>query len=341
MDLSRRNSGGALALLGAAFVVACGGQQKAASSTEAKPVRFVDKPQRPGKDRILVLTPFSENTFSLWNAMRDEVSEELDVVTLESTPALTTAALGARMDEVQPKCVILVGNSSARQFASLQDAREETPPSVVLMSSFASEVVAGIRNGTGIAYEVPGVTSFVRLRKLYERPVRRVGVIYRGTFGAFIDEQRGLAKLEEVELVGRAIDGTLAPRRVRLALKELLQGEHIDALWVINDNALLTPALLRGAWLPELRGYRLPVVVGVSSLVNSELNFGSVAVVPDHEALGVQAANLLFELLDEEWEIGDRSVELPLSVKTVVDMTQKEQLKMRPDAADFVDRPVT
>ena len=341
MDLSRRHSGGALALLGAAFVLACGGQKKAEAPGQAKAVSFLDKPVRPGKDRILVLTPFSENTYSLWNAMREEVSEELDVVTVESTPSLTSAELGGRIDAVQPKCVVLVGNTSARQFSALQDEREETPPSVVLMSSFASEVVAQIRNGTGIAYEVPGVTSFVRLRKLYERPVRRVGVVYRSSFSGFIDQQRTLAKLEEVELVGRAVDGPLAPRRVRLALKELLQGERVDALWVINDNALLTPSLLRGAWLPELRNYRLPVVVGVASLVNAELNFGSVAVVPDHEALGVQAANLLFELLDEEWEMGARDVELPLSVKTVVDMTQKEQLKMRSDASDFVDRPVT
>lgn len=273
--------------------------------------------------------------------MRDEVSDDMDVTTLEMTDEVTPESLMMRIESVKPSCVVLVGNQAVRTYRMLQSETKNTPPAIVAMSSFAKQLAADLRNTTGIAYEVPAVTSFVALRQLSEKPVHRVGVLYRPEFHRFVEREADLAEIEKVELVGRTLDGAISARSIRLALRDLLIKEKVDALWVLNDNALLDPAKIRDGWLPEARRSEVPVVVGVSSLVNPRLSFGSVAVVPDHTALGVQVANLLFELADADWQVDDREIELPLSVETVVDMTQSHVIQLTPDAVDHIDRQVS
>ena len=270
--------------------------------------------------------------------MRGELMEDLDIMTVEMTPAL--ADIARSVSETSPKCVVLVGNRAAHAYASYQTSVKDAPPAVVLMASFAQEMVDQLRSGVGIAYEVPGVTSFVALRRLFDRPAARVGVLYRPKLNRFVKKQVELAKMEKVEVVPKVIEGEPGARKIRLALRQLLDGEKVDAIWVLNDNSLLSENNLRGGWLPELRDTNLPIVVGVSSLVNAQLRFGSVAVVPDHEALGVQAANLIYDLWDENWQIENNHVELPLSVQTVVDMKQAASLDLLPEAKASIDRSV-
>lgn len=110
-------------------------------------------------------------------------------------------------------------------------------------------------------------------------------------------------------------------------------------MWVLNDNALLTHDAIAESWLPRLHETPVPVVVGVSALVHPEVEFGTFAVLPDHERLGSQAANLVFELADDQWQLKDRSVELPLSVKTVVDVGQlRDHFGLQPGALKKIDQ---
>ena len=84
---------------------------------------------------------------------------------------------------------------------------------------------------------------------------------------------------------------------------------------------------------------KLPVIVGVANLVNPDSPLGTLAVVPDHEAMGLQAANLIFELADDGWRVEAHPVELPLSVKTVVDVKMvRANFGLRQDALKHIDR---
>ena len=69
-------------------------------------------------------------------------------------------------------------------------------------------------------------------------------------------------------------------------------------------------------------------------------SFGTFAVLPDHVALGAQAAGLLFDIADESWQIaGDAQVQLPLSTTTAVDLVQaRAHFSLREDALRQVDR---
>lgn len=320
-------------------LMACSHPSVDVSTGEAP--KFVDRPAKAGREPILVLTPYAPSAHAMWSSMRDEVSDDMDVVTMEMHDGVSVEEVKMRLESVRPKCVVLIGNRAVRSYRALQKDLVDTPPAVVAMSSFAKQLSGDLRNTTGVAYEVPAVTSFVVLRQLSELSIAKVGVLYRPAFRSFVGAQAELAEMEQVRLVGRSLEGEVGPRGIRLALRDLLRKEKVDALWVLNDNALLDPKAIRDGWLPEARASEVPIIVGVSSLVNPRLKFGSIAVVPDHAALGVQVANLLFEISDDDWAVDDRGFELPLSVETVVDMTQSHIMQLVGDAPALIDRQVS
>ena len=66
----------------------------------------------------------------------------------------------------------------------------------------------------------------------------------------------------------------------------------------------------------------------------------AIAVLPDHPALGVQAAYILFDLADNNWILPpDVQVQLPLSTTTTLDFVQvRSRFSLRGDALQHVDR---
>ena len=150
-------------------------------------------------------------------------------------------------------------------------------------------------------------------------PIERVGVIYRKGFQRYIREQAALAKSEEIEVVAVEVPNDASAQDVGEALSGL--AKRVDALWVLNDNALLTPEHIRDGWLPPLDERPLPTIVGIPGLVTKDVRFGTFAVVPDLGALGVQAATLIFDLDHDGWQIADGlRIEEPHSVRTVLDV---------------------
>jgi putative ABC transport system substrate-binding protein len=197
-----------------------------------------------------------------------------------------------------------------------------------------------VQNATGIAYEVPGVIQFVKLRALISQPVRRVGVVYRSPFRSYVERERRLAAMEQVELKGEEIGRDPSQSAVQGAIADLLGRDAVDAIWVLNDNALLTPELISAAWVPAVSGDRhVPVIVGVASLLSKAYPVGSFAMVPDDQALGMQAANLVFDLADNGWKLQERGIKQPISIKTLVRFEEVEQhFGLKPGGLESVEQ---
>ena len=111
------------------------------------------------------------------------------------------------------------------------------------------------------------------------------------------------------------------------------------AAFLMFDNALVrSPDFVDEAWRAELSEAKLPLIVGVPNLVEPTSPLATLAVVPDHESLGLQAANLLFELSENDWQVERYPVELPLSVRTVVDLRLvRANFGLRPEALKHID----
>jgi hypothetical protein len=236
--------------------------------------------------------------------------------------------------------MVLMNNPTVAAYRSFQRAAGATrfPPAVIVMTSFLSGHLTHVVSATGVSYEVPLITVVTNLRKVIASPIERVGVILRSPQRAFVQREAELARREQITVTEQEVSADPNWSELRWALRRL-KG-RVDALWILNDDRLLSPRLITEGWLPGLneRPY-CPSIVGAASLVSSAQSFGTFAVLPDHAALGAQAAGLLFDLAENGWTVApDAQVQLPLSTTTTVDLVQaKKRFSLREDALRQVD----
>ncbi len=326
-----------------AVLASCGGSNQATAPKQPK-APFVKSVEVQGAESVLVFMANLPQTREIYGRLTEELSQELSVIAYEVHSNTTAEDLKKQISEVKPRCVVLMNNPTLKLYKTYQQSQPKGtkfPPAVVVMSSFLEEQYSSLENTTGIAYELPAVTLFTNLRSLLASPVKRVGVIYRPMFKRYLARQMRLAEQEHVETVGIQVSTHPSEREVRRALKQL-KAEGVDALWVLNDNALLTPKMISSAWLPGIKkAGQLPVIVGTSALLSAKNPFGTFAMVPDHGALGVQAANLVFEIADNGWALSQAKVQLPLSVRTVVDIKRaRQQFNLKDGALARIDEVI-
>ena len=239
-----------------------------APSTRAPTVSFQNPQLRADVPAITVLAPADAQLVPVVQQLRNELEEDYDVLVTALDPERDTVDTVARIvAHDQPKAVVLLNNSTARIYRKWARSTASPPVSIILMASFAEELQPTIPNSGGIAYEVPAVTSFVGLRAL-GKAVNRVGVIYRKALAHYVGAQEGLAKVESISFVEEELPEQFEARDLKAALVRMKRA-GVDALWLPNDNGLLTRLLVAKVWLPYLERLQLPVIVGVPSLVRS------------------------------------------------------------------------
>jgi hypothetical protein len=302
----------------------------------------VDPPRRPGKPLVLIAMPELDSFRTVRRSLLREVRDEFDVVTTIVDRDTTEAAFENALNAADPIGAVLMNNPTVSLYRGYQNRRRgkgRVVPAVIVMTSFLEELRDQLDNATGVAFEVPGVTAFVQLRSILDRPLRRVGVVHRPAFRRFVQRQTELASREQIVLISQSVPNDATPDDVRRALLDLKKS-GVDGLWVLNDNRLLGDSdFLEEGWRQALADLGVPVIVGVPALVKPELRFGTLAVLPDLGALGVQTANLLLRVAQEGWEARRRPVELPISTLTFVNMQQARQsYRLRPDALEYIDR---
>lgn len=290
-----------------------------ASHAPRDPVPVPDAPPPDGRPVISIIAPSDAQLDDMLKSLRVELADEyrvtISTVHVKDASADVVARIMARD---RPRAVVLVSNSTVLLYRSWARTVEAPPVALILMASFAEELQRTVPNSVAISYEVPTVTAMVGLRTL-GLDVRRVGVVYRKGFARHIARQEALMQVEKLTFVKQEVSNRPRVQDLRAALVNLQRAE-VDAIWLPNDNGLLSPGLLTNVWLPYVDRLNAPVVVAVRSLVNEHAEFGTFAAIPDTQALAVQAADLLYELAEEGWKIRPADVRLPISVKRLVDV---------------------
>lgn len=299
------------------------------------------RPEQPTGKSILAFMPETEQTREVWSGLSDELGREFELVAVRVNGRDATTTIARGIERYRPSGLVLMNNPTVSAYRSYQRAtpRQPFPPAVIVMSSF----LEGHRHrpvaATGISYEVPLITVVTNLRKLIASRIDRVGVVQREPLAGFVNRQAALAALEQTTVVRETVSRDPNSSELKRALRRLK--DEVDAIWVLNDDRLLSPRLIADGWLPGLneRPFR-PTIVGAASLVSPGSSFGTFAVLPDHTALGAQAANLMFDIADNDWTLPDAGdTQLPLSTTTTVDLPQVlERFRLREGALAQVDR---
>jgi hypothetical protein len=296
---------------------------------------------RQAAPTILVCMPETPQTRDVWKGLSDELARDYQLIAVKGDRATDFAIIAESIKRYQPVALVLMNNPTVTAYRDYQQntARLEFPPAVVVMTSFLESQAGQLISTTGISYEVPLITLMTNLRKLVVMQRERVGVVVREPLRAFVDKQVQLARREQIVVFQESVSASPNASELKRALRRLKQ--QADVLWILNDDLLLTPRLISEGWLPGLdeRPW-IPAIVGAASLVSPERSFGTLAVLPDHVAMGAQAAGLLLDIADAHWTLppGVR-VELPLSTTTTLDLAQvKERFSLQKDALEQVDR---
>jgi hypothetical protein len=325
----------------AGAMLACSGPARNRKPDGAYAELFVVKPEQRPRGTILVCMPETRQTKEVWLGLNDELGRDFELVAVRLGGRGGASIIAQGVQRHRPAGLVLMNNPTVTAYRELQRTTrpQHFPPAVVVMTSFLDEYQRQVADWVGISYEVPLITVVTNLRKLIATPIERVGVIHRTRFSGFVSRQASLARREQISVFPQPVSDNPNPSELKWALRRLKQ--QADAIWVLNDDRLLTPLLITEGWLPGLneRPFK-PTIVGAASLVSPANSFGTFAMLPDHTALGVQAANLVFDLADNHFAIGQAGeTQLPLSTTTTVDLVQaRERFNLRADALKQVDR---
>jgi hypothetical protein len=339
MALSRRECLRSITFCAAALAVpACVVNRSSAPSNGPELFRTAGRGER---GTIVVFMPDTSQTREVWVGLSDELRNDFELVAWRVTTSADVHVIADAIQRYSPVAIVLMNNPTVYAYREYQrQARVRGfPPALIVMSSFLEEIRRPIRNATGISYEVPLITAVTNMRRLSARSVDRIGVVLSQGLAGFVKRQADLASREQVVVQEEPLGTAPNISELKRAIRRVK--ERADALWILNDDRLLTPKLIADGWLPGLSERpRIPTIVGAPSLVSAVGEFGTFAVLPDHTALGTQAGELIRDIADAGWAISE-SVEtvLPVSVVTTLDVAQaRERMQLRDDAIKRVDR---
>jgi hypothetical protein len=278
------------------------------------------------QESLLVLrgpgTAFEEAT----KGLKEELGSEFSIheMIVGSVPADTILK---RLARTPPSIVVLMDNRAIRLFQQYQSGQHDTAhlvPSVALMSAFVDQAIQNLRNTAAISYEVPVVTAAVDLRLAFGMKLTKIGIIHRPFLNEFIIQNAKYCTREGIALADAVVpnDPSQYKQNIEKSLKHLLSDEKVDALWVPNDNKLLESDIILSVWVPIINKFKKPVIVGVRVLVQPELKLGTFAVLPDHVALGTQAADLVRKAKKDNWTFPSKYTMPIVSVYKIVNLPQ-------------------
>lgn len=279
-------------------------------------------------DVVLVIRVGGEDFEQAVKGLITEFEDEFSVSEMVIDKKTRQSNIRKRVSADNPKIVVLMDNIAISKFKRYQmESGNVRIPVVCLMASFMDLAIKGMQNATGIHYDVPIVTSAVYLRSvLDDAPLSKIGVLHREFMTGLVETNRVYCEREKIRLVSHSIPNkTDFESEIGRGLREL-QRKKIDALWFPNDNILIRNFLVH-IWIPHAQEhgrpvFKNPIIVGVENLVRPKSDFGTFAVIPDPVELGAQAAETVFEIMDNDWVIEETEVVPPRSVLKILNMKQ-------------------
>lgn len=274
-----------------------------------------------GRESILIVRSSGQIFDQVVQGISYECDGDFVIDQLLVNDTSTVSTLAKKIDEIKPSVLVLLNNSAVLLLKQYQENNPSVQqiPSIAAMSVFVDKLVEQISNSAAIAYEIPLATSYMTLPSEIQQKISRVGVIHREKLQDFITKNRELSKPQNIELVSRTIpEATIGYKNsLYKSLREMLQNDSVDLIWIPNDSKLLELEMVQDVWLPLIDKYKKPVLAGVKVLALPSINLATFVVSPDHVEIGQQIAELIYEARDANWQLEYRVLP-PVSVYKIL-----------------------
>lgn len=284
-------------------------------------------------ETILVIRPEGQNYEQAYQAFRTEVQIDFPIEQMIVDENSDTKDVFFKIGTVNPKLVVLMDNLSIYLYQQYLDTVDSLPiPSISLMAVFVDKELEKLKRAVGIRYEVPMVLSMISLRRVLNKSINRIGVIYAQWMRPMIEKNEAHCRREGINLVKFEIsEKGSVKKELKRAIKQMKKWD-IDAMWIPNDSTLINAKTFKSVWMPFAKRFRPPICVGVESLVQPGTQFGSFAAIPDNTEMGIQLADLLYELKGNDWVILQNKAYEPRSVNKILNfrkMAKYHQISMK------------
>jgi ABC-type uncharacterized transport system substrate-binding protein len=268
------------------------------------------------EDHVLVIRGKTAIFEEVLKGISDDIEDEVSLVEMVISNNSSDHDIAKMFNQYHPRLVILMGNKAVNLYSGFQEnnSKVKFPPAIAMAALFIDEFSSKLKNFTAIRYEIPAVTSAVTMRNVLNKPVKKIGVIYRSWMKNLIEENKRYCLAEGIELIGIELPNKIS--NVSSSIKSSLNilSNKVDAIWILNDNSLLTRDALTKAWLPLRKKSKLPAIVGIKQFI-TKIPLGSFAIIPDNYGLGAQAAGIIFEIIENNWTLENTKILQPVSVK--------------------------
>ena len=192
----------------------------------------------------------------------------------------------------KPVVLVAVGNLAAQAARAILP---EAPLVFCMVQEPAKLGLAAAPGVTGVAFSLPVKNQIAAFRTVNPRGTR-IGVVFNPeNSGSQVDEATKAAGLLRVAIVAHPVS---AVAEIPQAVRTLLAGDTIDALWIPADPMLITDATRRYILTESLKAGK-PVYAFTASLVGEG---ALVSNAPDVASIGMQVGELVNRLAS-----GDRS----------------------------------
>lgn len=274
---------------------------------------------------ILILSPKGELYESAIFGLKQELRDDCAITVIEYTTDTSMEQLDMYFTSVTPNAVVIAGDQPLKLYRKYTTEVRKKIVQIPVISILAQDTKSAISvfdNAVGITFETPIITSLVSFRAVIKRPMKHVGLVYRKLFKESVIQHTVYCEKEKIVLSGVLLGDNPEEykKEISNALHILVKKNKIQALWIPNDTVILKPDLFTEVWLPFAANNLIPVIVGIESLVNPDLKFGTFAVIPEPHATGEQAAGIIFNLMENSWKMNGVIVYPTISVFTILNL---------------------
>jgi ABC-type uncharacterized transport system substrate-binding protein len=279
---------------------------------------------------LLAVMPVDGHYADVLSGMRSELRTKYKITVIDANQQNKALDVVSRCKKENIKALILMDSRAIDLAVEMQklDSLVIAMPKFVLMTLKAEETNATLANVTGIKFEVPGFTLITNFHIISQKDFTKVGVFYRKEFESSVETAKKLLAKEKITLVAKCLDydakNHLSTKSALATMKssfdEMVKKDKVEVFWMILDNAIVNKESLEQFWLTKVRNKRMPVIAPLETLADPSIGAAMFTADPDFIQLGVQAANQIFLVFEDETPVNDIGFESTISIKTTLNL---------------------
>lgn len=288
------------------------------------------------KTCMMALMPADTQFQTVLAGIRAELdtSYAIDVIDMSKQFNVGEAANICRQKSV--KALLLMDRKAILAAQELQKADNAfaAMPKFVYMTLLVEASTKGLSNVAGIKFEVPIYTLVTNFRIISQKDFSKVGIFYRKSYTATIDEAKKLLGKEQFSLQTVCVDceqnekatAQDALKVMKKSLDKMIKDQGAEVFLVPADNLVVNNTSLSEFWLEKVKTKKLPVIAPLDMLASPKIGLAVFTADPDLPQLGAQAANQIIEFFENETPLSSIGFEPTISIKSTLNQNvAKEQ----------------